>query len=817
MYHHASTALHVPISAPASARPSELPGLLDRVVGLRGLSLDCFDTVIWRLTERPVDVFYDAAQRPAFMAHGFSACDRVTAESRARVLQRLRCGRSEVTLADIYRAARPALDDRQIEALAEDELAAEMQVCYAFPAAVELLRRARRKRLPVTIVSDTYFDGQRLKRLLGHVLPADAMAAIAAIVCSSEHGVSKAQGLLGHAHRGSSAARAAILHVGDNRVADYDAARRHGLQAVHLIQYEQTVLERGRKQAVALSVLDPAVRSTRSLQMAYQGVFAASRRGGDAGAPGIGYASLGPIMHAFGTWVAQQSAALRDAGQRVKLFFLMRDGHLPALACEQIAPASEVHRIRISRFTARAASFRSLEDIDRYLAEFAASKRFDALARQLLLSDEIAGRLIADARAATDPVAAFCQAVRGDAVSARVIEASRRYCERMRRYLERETGMQAGDTVVFVDLGYFGTAQRLLQPVFEQEWGVDLLGRYLLAVGAVDDARRGLIDRSWCEDRALAALVPYVSLLENLCTDVGGSARDYTDDGRVVQSEQLIDASQNEAAGRMQAQCLEFVRDAAVFFAGGLHPPPVEALRDAALAEFARLVFLPDEAELDVIAGFHLDMNLGTSDRLQLFDREAGLDGLRRRGVNFMERNDEMRLLYPAELRAAGLELSMTLLAQHRFSLDIPTADWSHRREAIETILMKGERSALESVRARATHDGCFAVVLPIGKGEFDLGLLLGKAYAWVQVYSAELVPLGELMGDRESRHSLDVRAALILDGIRDHGQGLWECSGPASLAMLPAGSWRRGDAAACRFVFRPVVRRDAAPIDETA
>jgi len=809
MNHPSSTAFHAAVTAPASVRPGELSGLLERVVGLRELSLDCFDTVIWRLTEHPADVFHDAAQRPAFIAHGLSARERVMAERQARDLKRVRHGRTEVSLADIYREARPDLDELQVEALAEDELAAEMQACYAFPAAVALLRNARAKRLEVTIVSDTYFDENRLRRLLAHVLPADAMSAIGRIVCSSEHGVSKVQGLHERAHRGPSARRRTILHVGDNRAADYEAARRHGLQAVHLVQHDRTALARSRMQAVAMSMLDPGVRSTRSLQIAYRGVFAAGNRCADAPGRAIGYASLGPIMHAFGSWIVAQRDSLHAAGKRVKLLFLMRDGHLPALAFEQLEPDPDLYRVRISRFTARAASFRSLLDIDRYLAEFAASKRFDALARQLLLPEELARELITEASAAADPLAAFCRAVRRPGIVARVIEASSRFRERMRRYLERETGMQSGDTLVFVDLGYVGTSQRLLQPVFEQEWGVELLGRYLLAVGPVGEKRRGLIDRSGCEDRAIATVVPYVSLLENLCANDAGSARDYTDDGQVVLSERLIGESQSQRAAQVQAQCLDFVRDAQAFFADCLRPPSPESLRDAAFAELARLMFLPGEGELDFLEGFQLDMNLGTSDRLQLFDREAGLSGLRRRGLNFMERNDEMRLLYPAELRTGGLELSMTLMAQHRFSLDIPISEWSHRREAFEMIVMKGERSSLESIEGQATHDGYFAAVFPIGKGELDLGLLLGKTYAWIQVFGVELVALDSLMSDRESRHSMEIRDALILDGIRDHGQGLWECSSPASLAMLPAGTWPRGNAAACRFVFRPIVRRE--------
>src|SRR3546814_4888259 len=68
--------------------------------------------------------------------------------------------------------------------------------------------------------------------------------------------------------------------------------------------------------------------------------------------------------------------------------------------------------------------------------------------------------------------------------------------------------------------------------------------------------------------------------------------------------------------------------------------------------------------------------NLGTEDLLQVFDQDKGLEGLRRRGLFFMEKNlKTMRTNYPAELRAAGLELVLLLMAQLRFRSEEHTSE----------------------------------------------------------------------------------------------------------------------------------------------
>ena len=120
------------------------------------LSLDCFDTILWRKTAAPTDVFYDLQRQPMFRSLGFTASLRIHAEIKARQMMMMRKQQSEVKLRDIYLESYPGLDDKQLEALAEEELSTEMNTCFALPQIIELILNAHQRGLNIIITSDTY-------------------------------------------------------------------------------------------------------------------------------------------------------------------------------------------------------------------------------------------------------------------------------------------------------------------------------------------------------------------------------------------------------------------------------------------------------------------------------------------------------------------------------------------------------------------------------------------------------------------------------------------------------------------------------------
>jgi FMN phosphatase YigB (HAD superfamily) len=791
-------------------RPGELLSLLDaQPASVKVLSLDCFDTLLWRNVALPTDVFYSLQQSESHRSLRMSAKLRAQVEQAARQHLKHHTGSQEVTLEGIYGHGRKDLDEKSIAELARQELAAEKRACFAHPMTVDLIRAAKKRGMKVVIVSDTYFSERQLRELLTACVPSDIMSSIDHVFTSSDAKVNKASGLFARVLEKLKVKPAEILHVGDNAHADLYAPKKHGIGAGLLVHHFDAMAEMLRLEESAMSMLDPSIRHAHPLVAPFRGVMAEKTDAGDA-AHMLGYAALGPLLYSFGRFVLDELAALSASGKRVKPAFLMRDAYLPKRVCDAMAGKSVGPEVNISRFVGYAASFRSADDVQDYLIRFASTKRFSDLARQLLLPEPMAKDLITAASKKNRPADEFIRRIQRPDVMGTVLEHAKAYRQRFYRSLERTLGLERGDTLVMIDLGYEGTAQRLLAPVLKDEIGVDVVGRYML-VGESPGwhlARKGLIDASWCDERASTSLVQHIALLENLCTKDQGSVVDFEEDGSPVLSENKVSRAQVERVVPVQEAAVTFAKDAMHFFARLGREPAMEDLRLSALASLGRLLYMPTASEIDYIEGFRLDLNMGTQDTFGLFDRQEGLTGLRRRGLFFMEKHQQAtRMNYPIELRHAGLELSLAMLAVDRYRLSASYNDFSLRKETLTTVVARGNEQVTTKLDARATHDGFFSLVVPMGEGNLDVGIAFGEKYAWLQIESVHLIPTEALLKDDENERSLDYAEKAHLDGMIDHGGGLMQSSDNHALVMLP-GYGVSDEPHVCRIVFRPITAR---------
>lgn len=799
-------------SIKAQVRPSELLSLLDQLDNqIKVLSLDCFDTIIWRKTTSAIDAFYDMHQKPHFKALNLSANLRASIEVDARRNMLFQHGKTEVALKDIYKAGFPFLSEDQIKALMKEEIETEHEVCYAFPPLIELIRAAHHRGLKIVIVSDTYFTEKQLRHLLEKKLPEDVMKAINAIYCSCEHDRSKHDGLLQIVAKKLNSVSHEILHIGDSQVSDYHAAQKAGMHASQLIAYDSLIGDMLRMQILSLSLLDPSIRHSRGLYSPFRGLFSASDIDIKSAKTLIGYVGLGPIMYCFAKFIQEEVSVLESENKRVKVLYLMRDAHLPALVCDTISGKESGYRVRISRFAAYAASFRSRKDVEHYLATQGSDNRLHDLARQLLIPESIATSIIKKAEKNEKPLRSFIQEVLEPKNLNIILAESKKYSQRLQKYLIKETQLEKGDTLVFVDLGYSGTAQRLLQPVFESELGVHVVGRYLIQLNTPNwqATRKGLIDSSWCDERVMNLMVKYVALLEQLCTSTDRSIIDYDDAGNPIYSDASVGKNQHEKLIPIQSECVRFAQEADLFFKNAQTTISSRNMRDIAAGALIRLIFLPAKEELQYLQSFQFDLNLGTNDLLKVFDEKAGLEGLRKRGLFFMEYNlKSMRTNYPAELRSAGLELALTLMTQLRYGVTLLANDFNYREDQLEVVVMVNQQSSQTILTAKPTHDGYYSLLIPIGTGGIQVGIIFGKKYQWIQLDSAELIKTVALFTSNESENTTDASTHLAVDQMQDKGGGLFEClTDSAMLAFVPPVNLGT-DNLALRIVYRPIVER---------
>lgn len=773
------------------------------------ISLDCFDTLLWRKTSSPIDVFYDLQHKPIFKELNFTAELRVRAEAKARQKMFYKRGHGEVTLDDIYRSNFPDATNEQLNALIEEELTAENDVCYAFPSMIELIRKANAKGLGVIIVSDTYLQRSQLHELLENKLPLDVMDCIRDIFCSSEWKASKVNGLFTHVLNQLNVDEQSILHIGDHPLADVKSAKEHGLQAIQFIHHNDEMAELLRMHTLAASFMDPTIRSTRGLINPFKGVLASNLASNLQPENLIGYASLGPLMYCFSQFLLDEIEVLKQKSKKLKILFLMRDAYLPYLACEVLMDEKVGHRVSISRFVAYAASFRNKIDVDDYLMGIATVFRFDDVCRQLLLPDDIATSLIETAESSTHPRKMFIKLIQQPSILDIIFKQSKSYFQRLIKYLENEVDLQPGDTLVFIDLGYSGTAQKQLEQVFRNEMGIEIIGRYLIALPTPNwqTSKRGLLDSFSCDYKSMNMLVSYIALLEQLCTSSDNSVIDYSDDGQPIYSDTSILKKQYEKLKTIQDECIRFVSEAKQFFIKASINLAYAVLRDIVKSELCRLLFFQSSKELSYLKTFNFDLNLGTDEILPLFDLHKGLSGLRRRGLLFMETNFKtMRTNYPIELRSAGLELSFTLMLTHKLGLNLRTNELSLRRQNINIIAFRDSEEVRATLQALPTYDGYFAVIVPICEGNYHAQILFGEHYKWIQVECAEYVYADALHGNKESDHTYDAWSDITLNNIHQRDKGLFECTSLQGSFMITPTSDITENNFILRIVFRPLV-----------
>lgn len=749
--------------------PSQIMTVIDRHPAMRLLSLDCFDTLLWRVTPAPRDVFTSLA--------GITPEQRIWAEQRARRAALVRHGRSEVGIDDIYAAMLPNAAPAERAAYVARELAAEAAHCFAFAPTVELMRDARRRGLPVIIVSDTYLDQRQLAELIRAAAGDDVLGLIDRIFCSSEHGVSKSEGLFRHVLAAMDASPASLLHIGDNRAADVVAPTDLGIRALHLRQFSDAAHQRLRLEAAVGAVIGrggaiAACQTHRAAVALGEPMVADTTEA-------LGYSVLGPVLDAFATWLSQSAQRLAaERGGRVHPLFLMRDGYLPLRAFE--ARGGMGLPIEISRFAATAASFDGEAAIRRFIEQEIGGDPAAVLRQLLFQPREIATALRSlPSRGHVRPLIGFLLKPRQIAT---ITRRSRSYAERLVEHVRRATQALPGDTLMLVDLGYNGSVQNYVEPLLRAALEVEVAGRYLLLreQECAGFDKQGFIASPDYDGATLEALCGNVAVLEQLCSAAQGSVVDYRPDGTPIRAVSRIKGGQSAIRDRVQDACVRFARDQAdpAFRSRVVDPP---SSRHSAIAVLARLMFLPMPGELAALTRFDHDVNLGTSGTVKLFDPEVARRGLQERGMFYLK--DAERMYLPAEVRGNGLPLSLTLLTQRRFGLDLRHGDFCDATVALPLLVADGREVTVAQVGATPTHDGYMSATIPVGASRFAIGIQFGQLYEWVEITSVSFAPVDALRDEAPPAEPIAARPTL--EGMSQEGPFLFRCDDRASFMMV--------------------------------
>lgn len=304
-------------------------------------SYDLFDTLITRVTRRPVDVFRllgaTAAVRFRWKAAGiipFHVWRR-----RAERLARWRSSREDVELKDIYRVLAAVI--HQPSRVMRTEIALEEAAIRPLPTAVNQLTALQNSGIPCCIISDMYLPHTVLRRFVRkHISDTP-------LYVSSKIGLTKTSGrLFHHVAQSHQVPLAAIHHRGDNPFADYAVPLRLGMQATLVPVPTETS---------AISVLD-TLKCPREGDPFYE----------------MGFRLAGPTAFVMAALLADHVAEHAPPN----VIFAARDMHLVKHAFHLLSAYPSTSYCRISRSAVYRAQWHASNDPQRWFEGVATGRDF---------------------------------------------------------------------------------------------------------------------------------------------------------------------------------------------------------------------------------------------------------------------------------------------------------------------------------------------------------------------------------------------------------------------------------------------------------
>lgn len=615
---------------------------------IKVVSTDVFDTLVWRQVAEPVDAFALLGERlrrrgklaPRLDPGAFQNLRRL-AELEGRHRRARDHNDLEVNLDEIYALLPDWVFGSGLgrEVAKESELALEWELVVPDLDIVSLLVAATRAGKRVIAVSDTYFSESQMRQLLDQ--PGLEELELERIFTSSDHRRHKAGGLLEVVLDELDLRPGEVMHLGDSRESDIEPAEELGIKTIFFERHPPALsdlLEREARFAEPRRLGDARVAPELT---ALRGKVAARAEG--SGQPSAlrpfwqtGALVLGPVMTGFAEWVQERAA---EYGLD-RVFCFMREGEflVPLVERAGAAMGSSVgaERLWLNREVLAAAKIgdAAKEELASLLVRRTAPTVSQFLASVGLGLVDLPGFVSHGETRLDDPVVRenLLDAIDGDQrLRAGISEHARTQRERVLRYVD--SLLDGRDRLGVVDLGWGGTAQRLLQETLAQAGReLHVVGLYLLThEGAVARMVAGMHARGFLGE---AGFPPDTSktiqrmpeILEQLCMPDHGPQVALDDRLQPMLAPAAHDPVQMAEAGALRQGASAFQREWARYRVatpgkiGSLGEAP-HLLRPLLL----RQLHAPTELEATLLGSWSHDENQGSQGAEQIADsRRAG-------------------------------------------------------------------------------------------------------------------------------------------------------------------------------------------------
>ena len=539
----------------------------------RWLSLDVFDTLLWRPVGKPVEIFPEVHRHLAQSGHrlALGADEFARARIEAEQAARRRQPSAEICIDELCTELSAALGGRpEAAALAEAELCAERAGIRLDGDIAALVLHAAGHGVPYILVSDMYLRSAHLLELLaaaakraGIALPPPAH-----VFVSGERRTNKATGMFDLVLATLGCAPAELLHVGDNGLVDVEVPAKRGVRVFHFFRdchYAERVFDLEPRFLASVGPRDFGLRATRAKALLSR------HHASDAPSRPFHYGALilGPLLAGFAEWVAAQCHARRQR----RVYCLMREGHLVAplveMAARALALDLDVRTLWTSRYALRGATFERASEAElrgyfykRHRVPLATVSRDlgvdEAELRRASAVAHERGLEPAEVGAVIDVL------VRTPALRTQVLETAAEKRRRLMRYFEG-AGVLDEERLAIVDVGWAGSQQRYLAQLFAgSPRPREIHGLYfathagLLEMGLGNCSADSFLLHLGLPTEVSGCLQRTPEIIENACMPQAGSFMEIDDEGQVRHFPQHLPAAQLAQIAELQEGILRF-------------------------------------------------------------------------------------------------------------------------------------------------------------------------------------------------------------------------------------------------------------------
>jgi FMN phosphatase YigB (HAD superfamily) len=588
---------------PAAITDHRLKPALDAILAgrVKLLSIDVFDTLLWRKVPEPKDVFLvlgrrlaDAGQLAPHVSPVMFAELRAKAETTAREKRQAATGSREIVLADIYDQMRAFLFATGVKPsdVAAAEVACEEKLMTSDHDLLTLVETAKAKGLAVWLMSDTYFSSAEIAKFMARSRW-KGLGPIDRLIVSCEAGRPKWRDLFDHLLADGAVQPSAWLHIGDNIDADIVPCQRLGIGCLHYDKWAFSHRAKNREFSAQLPM--------RSLEL---------RDHGDFGLTGLrsrlwhraptdlspthrffwsyGASVMAPAFAAFARWIVQSA----DDAQVDGVYGLMREGRflkrVVDLTAQQLGVPPKFKELWLSRRAIiRAALYPGEHDlISEYVLAAPGRTTEDILSNMGLTHVDLAQASPDLATFDATQPEAFVTMIKAvmmhPALRAKIDAKSASLRPRLLKGLGKTIPMRAPSRIMVVDLGYTATIQTVLQRVLQHEGlPVSLTGLYFaLNDKAITNVLNGVDLQSYLSPEGFASDAAQVltrtpDVLEHACMCDEGSLADFDESGEPLLLPNRRSEKQLAEMHAMQDGIIEGVRAINELLGSLTHTPAV--------------------------------------------------------------------------------------------------------------------------------------------------------------------------------------------------------------------------------------------------